>query len=58
MRNLCKNIAAYAADIAMIAGAGAIAVGTAMIYLPAGLIAAGTLAIVGAVLSNLGGDAK
>ena len=33
----------------------AVAVGAGMIYLPAGLIAGGVLAIAGAVLANLGG---
>ena len=38
------------------AGAAAVAVGAGMVYLPAGLIAGGVLAMAGAVLFTLGGD--
>lgn len=39
----------------LLGGAVAVAVGAGMIYLPAGLIAGGVLAIAGAVLNSLGG---
>ncbi len=57
MRKLIKNLAQYAIDLVLVAGAAAVAVGAGMIYLPAGLITGGVLAIAGAVLSSLsGGD--
>ena len=57
MRKLIKNLARYAIDLVRVAGAAAVAVGAGMIYLPAGLITGGVLAIAGAVLSSLsGGD--
>ncbi len=57
MRKLIKNLARYAIDLVLVAGAAAVAVGAGMIYLPAGLITGGVLAIAGAVLSSLsGGD--
>ena len=55
MRKLIKTLAQYAIDLVLVAGAAAVAVGAGMIYLPAGLITGGVLAIAGAVLSNLGG---
>lgn len=42
----------------MVAGAASITVGVGMIYLPAGLIAAGVLAIAWWVLDSLGGDGR
>ena len=41
-------------DLVLIAGATAVAAGAGMIYIPAGLIAGGVLAIAGAVLNELG----
>ena len=55
MKKLRKAMAKYAADVVLIAGAVAVSVGTGMIYLPAGVIAAGVLMIAGVVLSSLGG---
>ena len=55
MKKLRKAMAKYAADVALIVGAAAVSVGTGMIYLPAGVIAAGVLLISGVVLSSLGG---
>lgn len=55
MKKLRKAMAKYAADVVLIAGAAAVSVGTGMIYLPAGVIAAGVLMIAGVVLSSLGG---
>lgn len=58
MRNLRKALAKYAVDLVMLAGAAAIVVGAGMIYLPAGVIAAGVLALGGAVLDSLGGGGE
>ncbi|WP_298016660.1 hypothetical protein [uncultured Dysosmobacter sp.] len=58
MQNLKKALAKYAADLVMLAGAAAIVVGAGMIYLPAGVIAAGVLALGGAVLDSLGGGGE
>ena len=56
MKKLKKALGRYAADLILAAGATAVAVGAGLIYLPAGLIAGGLLAIAGAVLHSLGGD--
>ena len=56
MRKLKKALGRYAADLILVAGAAAVAVGAGMVYLPAGLIAGGVLAMAGAVLFTLGGD--
>lgn len=58
MQNLRKALAKYAPDLVMLAGAAAVAVGAGMIYLPAGVIAAGILAIAGTVLNSLGGGGE
>ena len=58
MKNLIRGLARYCADLVLLGGAVAVAVGAGMIYLPAGLIAGGGLAIAGAVLSSLGGGDK
>lgn len=55
MKKLRKALAKYAPDVVLIAGAAAVAVGAGMIYLPAGVITGGVLAIAGVVLSALGG---
>lgn len=55
MKKLLKNLARYAVDLVLVTGAAAVAVGAGMIYLPAGLITGGVLAMAGAVLSTLGG---
>ena len=55
MEKLKKALIQYASDLVMIGGAAAIAVGAGMIYPPAGLIAGGGLAILGAVMNALGG---
>ncbi len=56
MKHLKKVLGRYAADLILVGGATAVAVGAGLIYLPVGLIAGGLLAIAGAVLSTLGGD--
>ena len=55
MKQLMRALARYCTDLVLVGGAVAVAVGAGMIYRPAGLIAGGGLAIVGAVLSELGG---
>ena len=56
MRRLYAALRRCAADIVMVLGAAAVAVGAGMIYLPAGLIDGGVLAMAGAVLESIGGD--
>ncbi len=55
MKKLLNGLAQYGADLVLLGGAVTVAVGAGMIYLPAGFIAGGGLAIIGAVLSSLGG---
>lgn len=55
MKKLRKALVKYAPDVVLIAGAAAVAVGAGMIYLPAGVITGGVLAIAGVVLNTLGG---
>ena len=55
MKQLTRALARYAPDLVLVAGATAVAVGAGMIYLPAGFIAGGLLAILGAVFASLGG---
>lgn len=55
METVRKALRRYAADLVLVAGAVAVAVGAGLIYLPAGLITGGLLAMAGAVLSCLGG---
>lgn len=56
MRRLSRALRRHGVDLVMVAGAAAMAVGCGLIYLPAGLIVGGALAIAGAILSALGGD--
>lgn len=56
MKKLKSALAARLGDLALLVGAAAVSVGAGMIYLPAGVIAAGLLLMVGAVLGG-GGDA-
>lgn len=58
MKNLVKGLMGHLGELVLLAGAAAVSVGCGMIYLPAGLIAGGALAIIGAVLSMWGGDEK
>lgn len=58
MKNLVKGLSRYCTDLVLLGGAVSVAVGAGMIYLPAGLIAGGVLAIAGAVLSSLGGGGE
>lgn len=55
MNRLKQALGKYAADLILVAGAALVSIGAGMVYLPAGLICAGALAIGGAVLSCMGG---
>lgn len=55
MRKLLRMMSAMLPTILLVLGAAAVSCGVAMIYLPAGVIAAGTLAIIGGVLLIQGG---
>lgn len=56
MKQLVKSLTAHLADLVLVGGAVAVAVGAGMIYLPAGLIVGGGLAVAGAALSIMGED--
>lgn len=56
MRKIVKCLARHLSELVLLAGGTAVAVGTGMIYLPAGLITGGVLAIAGALLSIWGED--
>ena len=51
MKNLVNCLAKHLGELVLVGGAAVVAVGAGMIYLPAGLITGGSLAIAGAVLS-------
>lgn len=55
MSKLKKTLVACGAELMLLAGMAAVSVGVGMIYLPAGIIAGGVLAMGWAVLSMLGG---
>ena len=55
MKRLTRALKKHGTDLVRVAGATAVAGGCGLVYLPAGLIAGGVLAIAGAVLSALGG---
>lgn len=55
MKKLLQAIVRNRLDMVIILGGAAIAVGTSLIYVPAGLIVGGVLAIVFAVASDRGG---
>jgi len=52
MKQLKKTLGGHMGDFALLAGAALVSVGAGMIYLPAGLVAAGVLLMVGAVLAG------
>jgi len=59
MKRMAKVLVGHLAELILLAGAAAVAVGAGMIYLPAGLITGGGLAVAGAVISLVGaGDEK
>ena len=55
---MLKWFSAHLAELIMVAGMAAVSVGVALIYLPAGVIAGGVLAIFMATVSMLGGDKR
>lgn len=58
MKKFMQAIAKHLPDMVLVAGAAAIAVGIGLIYLPAGVIAGGILAIAGVIFAGFGaGDA-
>ena len=56
MKKLRSALADRLGDLALLAGAVTVSIGAGMIYFPAGVIVAGVLLMIGAVLSG-GGDA-
>lgn len=59
MKQLVKYLAGHLAELVLLTGAVLVSVGAGMVYLPAGLIVGGGLAVAGAVMSLLGaGDEK
>ena len=56
MKKMIKGMMEHLAELVLLAGAAAVAVGVGMINLPAGLIAGGVLVNAGAVLSMWGGN--
>ena len=54
MKRWKKALGRMSADLVLVAGAAAVAVGAGLIYLPAGLITGGALARAGAVLGAMG----
>ncbi len=58
MKKLVNGVMRHLGELVLLAGAAAVSVGCGLIYPPAGLIAGGVLAMVGAVLSIWGGGEK
>lgn len=58
MKKLKKALVKCVPDLILIGGAALVAVGTGMIYLPAGLIVGGVLVIAGVALSAMGGGGE
>lgn len=59
MKRIANCLMTHLAELFFLSGAVAISVGAGMIYLPAGFITGGTLAVAGAVISLFGaGEAK
>ena len=58
LKRLQEGLRRWGTDLALVLGGAAIAAGAALIYLPAGLIAAGVLTIAGAVISSMGGGGE
>ena len=59
MKRVIQHLAGHAAEVLLFIGAAAISAGAGMIYLPAGLIVGGCLAVAGAVLDiRSGGDSE
>lgn len=58
MNDWKKGVSKYATDLVMIGGAAAVVVGIGLIYVPAGMIAAGILAMAGATDGSRGPERK
>ena len=59
MKRIANCLMTHLAELAFLAGAASVTVGAGMIYLPAGFITGGALAVAGAVISLFGaGDEK
>ena len=56
MKKMVHGLMGHLGELVLLAGSAAVAVGAGMIYLPAGVITGGGLAIAGAVLSMWGDD--
>lgn len=56
MKRMVKALLRQLPTLVLLAGASAITIGAALIYLPAGFITGGGLAVAGAVLSIWGED--
>ena len=56
MKKIANSLLSHLAELVLVAGVAAVAVGVGMIYLPAGLIAGGVLTIIGAVVAMAGGS--
>ena len=56
VKKMVNGLMGHLGELVLLAGAAAVAVGTGMIYLPAGLIAGGGLANAGAVPPMWGDD--
>ena len=54
MKKIKSALARFGPDVLLVCGAGTVAVGCGMIYLPAGLITGGVLAMAGAVVAMFG----
>ena len=54
MKQIAKTLMTHLTELVFLTGAAAISVGAGMIYLPAGLITGGALAVAGAVISMFG----
>lgn len=55
MKKLTEGLRRYGADLVLLAGGAAVAVGAGMLSLPWGFITGGALLMAAAVLSSLGG---
>lgn len=58
MKKLKSALARFGPDVLLVTGAGALAVGFGMVWLPLGVIAAGVALIAFAILSGPGGDGQ
>lgn len=59
MKRIANCLMTHLAELVFLAGAASVTVGAGMIYLPAGFITGGALAVAGAVISLFGaGDEK